>query len=148
MKIIASFLGLLLMTGSCSDPNSADHVVADFSSLNSNSFKLKIEEIAESPDVQFPTDELKETDYVLLNDEKTYSVYFSEDGQKVSIDPGSIKGERTNLRTESLTYDLSNGLNAGGRFVVKINKKRFEAELTTYGSGIPIVMSERGELSK
>ena len=43
-------------------------------------------------------------------------------------------------------YDLDKGLFAGGRFFVWITEGQFEAEYTIYGSGVPIIRSERGYL--
>ena len=64
----------------------------------------------------------------------------------VTIEPGSIRGQKTNKDDESKFYELDEGVFAGGRFVVWINNDSFEAELTIYGSGVPIIKSERGYL--
>jgi hypothetical protein len=41
---------------------------------------------------------------------------------------------------------LTKNLFAGGRFVVWSSDGGFEAEYTVYGSGVPIISSERGPL--
>ncbi len=64
----------------------------------------------------------------------------------VTIVPGSISGQKTNDGGESRFYELDEGVFAGGRFVIWTNNDSFEVELTIYGSGIPVVKSERGYL--
>ena len=139
--------GLLLLLVGCGATNSADEYVAEFSLLDGNDFVLEVDRISESPNVQFPMDDLQESDYEETNEGTQYNVAFSEDGQMVTIEPGSIRGQKTNDGDESKLYELDEGVFAGGRFVVWINNDSFEAELTIYGSGVPIVISERGYLA-
>jgi hypothetical protein len=47
-----------------------------------------------------------------------------------------------------LRYELTEGAFAGGRFVIGSVASGLEAELTLYGSGVPIASSERGALAK
>lgn len=118
-----------------------------FSSLNGNSYILKVNRvIINMPDVQFPMDDLQESDYTITTKHIQYDVTFSENGQTVSIEPGSLLGEIANEDNESRRYDLVEGVFAGGRFVVWKNNEKFDGELTIYGSGVPIVLSDRGSL--
>jgi hypothetical protein len=64
------------------------------------------------------------------------------------IEPGSIRGAKVMNGEEYKLYELDEGTFAGGRFIVWIIDNSFEAELTIYGSGVPIVKSERGYLRK
>ena len=146
MKHVIICLGLLLLLIGCDATNSADEYVAEFSLLDGKDFVLEVDRIAEMLDVQFPMDDLQESDYEETNEGTQYNVAFSEDGQMVTIEPGSIRGQKTNDGDESKLYELDEGVFAGGRFVVWINNDSFEAELTIYGSGVPIVISERGYL--
>ena len=114
-----------------------------FTSLESSAIVVRISDV---PDVQFPIDDLQESDYEETNESRQYSLSISEDGRMVMIEPGCIRGQRATDGVESRLYELEVGLVAGGRFVVWINNDRFEAELTIYGSGVPIVRSERGYL--
>jgi len=91
-------------------------------------------------------DDLKESDYRVANEGVIYRVTLSEDGQKLIIEPGSIRGVKVMDGDKSKLYELEEGAFAGGRFIVWISNKKFEAELTIYGSGVPIVKSERGFL--
>ena len=143
MKHLVICLGSLLLLVGCDTPNADNE--HNLSLLDGNNFALKIDRIMSGrPDVQFPTDNLKESDYEESKDGTQYNVTFSKDGQMVTIEPGSISGQKTNGGDVSVLYELNEGASAGGRFVVWINNDSFEVELTLYGSGIPIVRSERG----
>lgn len=117
-----------------------------FLMLNGNYFVLKVDRVSLAPEVQFPRDSLHESDYTHTDDDIQYEVSFSEDGQIVSINPGPVTGTKTKDGKESGYYELAGGLFAGGRFIVWMNNEVFEAEYTKYGSGIPIIRSERGKL--
>jgi hypothetical protein len=118
----------------------------EFSLLNGNNFILKVDRVSNTPNVQFPHDSLQEGDYIATNEEIKHDVIFSENGQIVTIEPGSVSGEKINNGEESKLYELVEGLFAGGRLVIWINHEDFEAEYTIYGSGVPIIRSERGKL--
>lgn len=118
----------------------------DYSDLNGRKFILKVDRVAVGPDVQFPDDALQEDDYNPADEDIRHEVTFSEDGQEITIEPGPVAGIRTKDDEESLYYQLGEGLFAGGRFVIWTDNKEFEAEMTIYGSGIPVIRSERGIL--
>jgi hypothetical protein len=117
-----------------------------FSSLNGNRYILKIDRVSNAPNVQFPADSLRESNYVAISEDIQYDVTFSADGKTVTIEPGSLSGEKIKAGEESAQYNIVKGLFAGGRFLIWKNNKDFEAEYTIYGSGIPIIRSERGKL--
>ncbi|MBN1597537.1 MAG: hypothetical protein JW894_04545 [Bacteroidales bacterium] len=146
MKYCLTFIGLLILFTGCNKSSSEDQILSDQLLSLGNDFIMEVDRVAESPDVQFPMDELDETDYTSFSGEKNYSVHFTDNGQSVTIEPGSIGGEKIVAESEILSYDLTEGLFAGGRFVVWTENGNFEAELTIYGSGIPIISSERGKL--
>jgi hypothetical protein len=58
-----------------------------------------------------------------------------------------MKGVRSSP-TELLLYNLNEGTFAGGRFVVWSGKNGLQGELTIYGSGVYIISSERGSISR
>jgi len=97
--------------------------------------------------VKFPTDELGESAYQSVSDGATMTVTVSEDGAKVAIGDGELAGVRGSSDGTVVQYDLDSGTFAGGRFVVWAVGDCLQAELTIFGSGVPIVQSERGELS-
>lgn len=117
-----------------------------FSLLNGNSFIMKVDRVSNAPDVHFPADSLKESDYVPISENIQYNITFSADGQTLTIEPGSVSGEKTNDSSGSVFYNIVNGLFAGGRFVIWKNNSVFVAEYTKYGSGVPIIKSERGNM--
>ena len=130
MKHVVICLGFLLLLVGC---DASDKYVAEFSLLDGNDFVLEVDRISESPDVQFPMDDLQESDYEETNEGTQYNVAFSEDGQMVTIGAGPIRGQKTNDGDESKLYELDEGVFAGVRFVVWLDNDNFEAELTIYG---------------
>jgi hypothetical protein len=93
----------------------------------------------------FPTDPLPEESY-RTSATHAYSVTVSEGGSRVSIGEEPWLGEITAEAASSLTFDLSHGTFAGGRFIVWSTTQGLQGELTLYGSGVPIAQSERGAL--
>lgn len=120
----------------------------DFSHLNANQFILVVDQIAESPniDVQGPGESVPESAYVESIAGTEYEIEFSEDRNRIVIGSEPIMGDLETEEENLIRYQLSTGLFAGGRFLVWIENDRFEAELTEYGSGLPIVKSEKGIL--
>ncbi len=120
--------------------------------LSGAGFVLEVDRIADHPDsVTFPFDPLDESAYVPVENGTLYDLSFSGDGTSVSIlgttSEEPMIGYRSRLETDVVEYDLQEGLFAGGRLVVWVDEDRLAAELTIYGSGMPIIQSERGELS-
>lgn len=144
-KSIVYLFIVLVFFAKCEKLTDKDYT-PEFSLLNGNNFILKVDRVLNMPNVQFPHDSLQESDYIPTNEVINYDVKFSEDGQKITIEPGSVIGEKISDGEESKLYEFVEGLFAGGRFVVWKNHKDFEAEYTIYGSGIPIIRSERGKL--
>lgn len=118
----------------------------DFSLLNGGDYILKVDRVSKKPNVQFPRDSLYESYYTVTNEDIQHEVTFTEDGRMISINPGPVSGEKTKDGEISKYYEIVDGLFAGGRFIVWINNEKFEAEYTIYGSGVPIIKSERGKL--
>ncbi len=146
MKSLVLMLSFFLLLTGCNGNVSDDKNGADFSLLDENDFAYNINRISEIPDVQYPSDDLQESDYKYISNGTQYSVSFSADGEIVSIEPGSILGHKIAVDDKSKVYELDEGTFSGGQFVVWTNDEGFEAELTIYGSGVPIIKSERGKL--
>lgn len=145
-KLIVSTCIISLLFTMCEKQTEKDDTLM-FSSLNGNNYILKVNRIiVNMPDVQFPLDDLHESDYIMTTEHIQYDVTFSENGQMVTIEPGSLVGEIISEDEASRRYDLVEGVFAGGRFVVWKNNEKFDGELTIYGSGVPIVLSDRGSL--
>ncbi len=91
-----------------------------------------------------PSDELLDEDFYPSNDEPDHQVSFSDDELRVEID--DMTGDLNIDASDSLTYALTQGTTGDGRFVVWTEHNAYRAELTIYGSGRPVVQSERGKL--
>ncbi len=141
IKHLVICLGLCMLLAACSGTNSADLTL-----LDGNDFVLKVDKISEHPNVQFPHSNLKKSDYKETNDGAHYEIIISQDGQTVTIGSDPIQGQKTDDGNGSKKFELDEGTFAGGRFMVWKNKNNLEAELTIYGSGVPIFKSERGLL--
>jgi hypothetical protein len=144
-KLIVCLFIISVFFTMCKKQTNKDDAIG-FSLLDGNHFILKVDRVSKMPNVQFPRDSLQDSDYVATSEDIQYDITFSIDGQIVTIEPGSVSGERINDGEESKLYKIVEGLFAGGRFVIWINNEDFEAEYTIYGSGIPIIRSERGNL--
>jgi hypothetical protein len=94
-----------------------------------------------------PSDPLDESDYQPLTPTTVYRVVLSGAGTTVTIGTAPYAGTRTATSWDAVTFELSTGTFAGGRFAVWPGQTSLQAELTIYGSGVPIVSSERGTLT-
>eukprot|EP00930_Biecheleria_cincta_P024808 TRINITY_DN1770_c0_g1_i1.p1 TRINITY_DN1770_c0_g1~~TRINITY_DN1770_c0_g1_i1.p1 ORF type:complete len:148 (+),score=18.18 TRINITY_DN1770_c0_g1_i1:62-445(+) len=74
----------------------------------------------------------------------SYRVDVTDGGSRVAVGDKPFIG----VRSDDGTYELGEGTFAGGRFVVKGEgvdaAGGLQAELTIYGSGVPIISSVRG----
>jgi hypothetical protein len=96
--------------------------------------------------VLFPEMALDEDDYEPVADAAPYDMLVSDGWHFVSIGTAPSLGELSAGATSTLHYELTKGTFAGGRFLVWVTPNGLEAELTIYGSGVPIISSERGRL--
>jgi hypothetical protein len=96
--------------------------------------------------IVFPSDSLTDDDYKPTDQSPTYAVVLSEAGAHIMVGTTPFIGQRTSASSARLVFELSQGTFAGGRFVVWRQSNALQAELTIYGSGRPIVQSERGRL--
>lgn len=101
----------------------------------------------EGAGVMLPSDPLGEADYRVLDAIVAYAVTISEAGAAVAIEAeGVVSGRRVSVAPDRVSFDLTGGLFAGGRFVVWWGDATLQAEFTVYGSGVPIIGSWRGTL--
>jgi len=98
--------------------------------------------------------ELKDEDYVEVANGPRYSIVVSEGGSKVEIrevgaavERPAMKGERSSSG-ETGVYWLQEGTFAGGQLVLSSHGEKHGAVLKIFGSGVPIVSSQLGTLSK
>jgi len=91
-----------------------------------------------------PTDDLLDEDFVAVTDRPDHQVLLTADRVDLEID--DMAGDLSSEQPDSLAYVLSEGTAAGGRFLIWVEQGAYRAELTIYGSGIPVIESERGDL--
>jgi hypothetical protein len=89
---------------------------------------------------------LPQEDYEPTSDGTSYVVRLARDWFEASIGDEPLLGELTTEPGDKLTYEITTGTTAGGRLVIWTDASGLQAELTIYGSGVPIVSSERGPL--
>ena len=148
MKVLknALLLSCLIFTViGCDESCSGNEEPVSFDQLDGNAFLFVVEQKIEGS----VTDGFSIDDslYVAVENGNLYTVSFSVDHSKISINPGDLSGSLETETDEILKYVIDDGFFAGGRFVVWIENRRFHAELTEYGSGVPVVASEKGTLN-
>lgn len=115
--------------------------------LTDGSWQLQVQRVLRDPAaVQLPSQVLTEADYVPSTEGTTHAVVISMQGQRVSIGDAPWSGARSAGDDQPITFELADGTPAGGRFSIWEAAEGLQAELTIYGSGRPIVLSERGAL--
>jgi len=143
ISLFVSFV--LIMLSSCSKSIITNYEINNYSDLFGKDFLFCPDSVAFEPDVQFPTDQIDASEYVFTNIEIIYNISISENGETLLINYGEISAELDN-ENDHVYYNISEGLVAGGRFVIKRINDQLNAEYTIYGSGIPIIKSEKGNI--
>lgn len=89
---------------------------------------------------------MDEKDFTVVEDGSCLRVAFSAQGERVEIGDPPLIGRRIASSSNSVSFDLIEGTFAGGSFGVSMKEGGLEASLTLFGSGLPILSSERGPL--
>jgi hypothetical protein len=91
-------------------------------------------------------DEGAPVQYQPVADGVVYAVTLSDRGTRVSITGahGPFVGARSTVSEHRIIFKLTEW--AGGRFVVRPGDPNLRAELTLFGSGVPVTSSDRGRL--
>jgi hypothetical protein len=100
-------------------------------------------DFASAPTSSTPLDE---ADYEPLAAAVAYDVTIDGRWQLAHIGDMPWAAELRESSAGQLHYELTDGATAGGRFVIRSTAAGLEAEITLYGSGVPIALSERGRL--
>jgi len=145
---ISRLLFMIVILSKCDSQNQVQEV--EFKSLGdiAGNYTFQVTRISEHPAVQFPTDTITENQYNIDSSGKEYEILFSSEGNQISIQSDSIIGQISYQSSQLIKYDLVQGLFAGGRFIAWFDGLTVKAEMTVYGSGVPIILSERGKLIK
>ncbi len=95
-----------------------------------------------------PLEPLPESAYAPVAAGPRYRFDVSENGRRIEVAEPRMVGRLQGTSSGRSTFDLVEGAPTGGRIVVWRGSRGLEAELTIYGSGVPIIKSERGALQK
>lgn len=149
---LASFLVLLsaccaLLQACAAEPDSSVRI-------SDGEWELKVDREWVRKGAQALPGSLTEEDYRRVSDGPSYSIVVTEGCKKVGIRGAGVDGGpparkgTTHASGDPAVYWLQEGTFAGGQFVWWKGERGLEAELTMFGSGVPIISSERGSLSK
>jgi hypothetical protein len=148
-KPIVLFALAVLVMGACEETSgSADDV--DFSQLNGNDYILEVDRIMGTQGSDF--DGFTEDNYEDTDQGNQYNVSFSENAETVTVEGAPfeeiviVTGNKMYDGEDLKSYELGAPLFGGGHFSVWIAGDHFEAEYTIHGSGLPVILSERGRL--
>ena len=155
-----SILAALTVAGTCVlwNPASGDdaaekRAASSVGDFVDGSWVLRVDRIWDSGSRRDPSSgsgRLDDAQYRPLSNTRNYSIVVSEGGSQVkigaqqreSVGPKNLWGSRASSG-EELTYELD-GSFAGAKFVVWSGEHGLQGELTIYGSGVPILSSQRG----
>lgn len=108
-------------------------------------YVFTITHMADHPPVQFPFDIVADSSYRPIDSIAPRDIRFSTQFDTVYIDTNEY-GVKSAIETDWIQFDLTSSWGVYGRFVIWNNSMPLRAELTRYGSGVPIINSERGIL--
>ncbi|GEM_PF-1952856 len=91
-----------------------------------------------------PSDMLPEEAYSAIESGETHTFFIPRSGSWAGIDDSEHFSKLTMGTPEAIIYDVTSML--GGRFAVWQGPEGLQAELSFFGSGVPIVSSVRGSL--
>jgi hypothetical protein len=102
-----------------------------------------VEMVAKNPNLLYPHDSIPDSSFKHPDTLISYPVRFSS--VKDSVFVGTWKGVKSSTSAGIIHYTIINMM-AGGYFSLWYNTVPYQAELTMYGSGVPIIFRERGHL--
>ncbi|HYW29989.1 MAG TPA: hypothetical protein VE869_00685 [Gemmatimonas sp.] len=92
-----------------------------------------------------PSTPIPETGYRPISARPTYQLAVLENAERLQVAEPRMVGRLQQATADRLSYDIVQGTFAGGRIVLwRGQSGELQAELTIYGSGLPVVKSERG----
>jgi hypothetical protein len=96
--------------------------------------------------VGVPKDSLSEADFAPVAGGARYRLVVSAYAARIEVVGSQMVAQLEQATAERLIYGLVDGAFAGGRIMVWREPSGIQAELTIYGSGVPVVRSERGSV--
>ena len=148
MKLISHTilcLGLATLFG-CQQADQTEDKTTGPSLLDGTEYILEVDRSCKDPHARQNQHDIQESHYTKDTQGSIYNIRFSADGSAVKITKGSNTIESVGRidNGKVRTYGLKTF--AGARLVVWPTGTDYEAELTFFGSGFPIISSERGTL--
>ncbi len=93
-----------------------------------------------------PTDPLSEADFAPVDGGARYRLVVSRGAARIEVVESQMVAQLEQATAERLIYGLVDGAFAGGQIMVWREAGGIQAELTIFGSGLPVVRSERGSV--
>ena len=101
-----------------------------------------------SPAAGSPAAPFSESDFAPATGNTTYRLDVSEQGARIVVAEPRLVAHLEATTPERLTYRIVEGTFADGRIVIWPIPGGLQGELTIYGSGRPVIRSERGSLRR
>lgn len=114
--------------------------------LGSDKYAMTVTKEVTHPKVSSPFEQIPNEQYLPSKKKSVLKLKFSKDRKKVEILPRGISGELGKANDTRRVYELRKGLFAGGRLIIQKTKTGIISTFTEFGSGVPVISSERGEI--
>jgi hypothetical protein len=98
--------------------------------------------------VGFPSDTLPESAYAAVSDGPRYTLVVTDGASRVVVQETGMAGGLEKRQGGLFWFELTGGRPAGGRLLVWAAESELQGEVTLYGSGLPVIRSERGRLQR
>lgn len=110
-------------------------------------YEIKVTHSVKHPKVDFPYSPIPVEQYAPVKKNSKISIRLSDDGNKVELPNIKASGKLTKATPGKRVYHLDKGLFAGGQVTIEKTKTGLVASYTVFGSGVPVIQSERGKLT-
>jgi len=146
---VALVSSLIVACGDAAGP-SGDSLADEWAVFHEGAWVLTVDRSlrAGGSAIQNPGTALSEADYEPVSVGRSYRLSVVARGARVVVSEPSMVASLDERGAQQLRYNIVSGAFAGGRIVVWRGASGLQGELTIYGSGVPIVQSERGALQE
>ena len=110
-------------------------------------YLFTVTHLADHPPVGLPSQSIPDSCYEPVTQALSYHIQFSASLDTVFIDTMRYYGVKVQEDSGVVHFDLISTFGVNGRFVVTVNDSLLQAEYTVYGSGVPVIKSEKGVLA-
>jgi hypothetical protein len=142
--------GVLMSVGACHSGTAPSSRPDVQSTLADGTWRLAVDRAVPAPSsaTTLASTPLPESLFLPVSAGPRYQFNVSEHGAQITVMEPHLVARLSEATTDQLSYNLTEGAFAGGRIVVWQASGSLQGELTIFGSGVPIVQSERGTLSR